>query len=165
MPAREAPAARVMHGCRGRTRLGFPGQRGKPAFFRDMAHVVAALPGVVRAEGRPATGSLIVEHAGDSAEFLDLAGAAGAFAIETQHMDGPAGLLGPALTRLQAAGLPGLDEFGLKHASAMVFVGMAVQQALRGNLMPPAATALWYAFSLLSSRQPEGPTQGESGDA
>lgn len=157
MPKREPPHATVEHACAGRTRLRFAEHRGDVEFFRAVAHEIAALPGVSQVEGRPATGSLIVAHAGESDAFMAQALAQGVVLIAASSVPpSEPPFLNDVLALMRSLNLPSPGELGVKHAAAAAFLAMALQQAMRGNLMPPAATALWYAFSLIASQRAAG---------
>jgi hypothetical protein len=158
------PVARLAHACTGRTRLSFPGRKEQRSFFEQICDGTLRLPGVRQVEGRPATGSLIVTHDGTAEALLEAARASGIFVVEAPA-SGPApaseapdwqSVLGMALADV-------VNPAGAARAAAIVgLLGMALVQAGRGNIMPPATTALWYALSLLlGSGAPSG---GDSAD-
>jgi hypothetical protein len=157
---RDLPVARVAHACTGRTRLSFPDRKEQRAFFEQICDGTLHLPGVRQVEGRPATGSLIVTHDGTADALLEAARARGLFIVR-EPASGPA----PASETPEWQSVLGMlfkdaaNPAGAARMAAIVgLLGMTLVQASRGQIMPPATTALWYALSLLLG---SGPSPGE----
>lgn len=107
---------------------------------------------LLRIEPRPTTGSLIIEHS--AVERLDLASLlAGA---GCRLVDAPEDPAVPGLSPLWS-GLRQVDQ-GVRRTSSgsadlrtllfLLLLGLAVAQLLRGQVLAPAASLLWYAFDL-----------------
>jgi hypothetical protein len=162
--ARDLPVALVAHACTGRTRLSFPDRKEQRSFFEQICDATLRLPGVRQVEGRPATGSLIVAHDGTTEALLEAAHESGVFIVPAPP-SGP----GPASETPEWQSLLGMlfkdassPTGAARAASIVALLGMALVQASRGQIMPPATTALWYAMSLLlGSGAPSGAGGGE----
>lgn len=149
--APELPVGYLAHECAGRTRLSFANRKNERAFFEAVCNAALSLPGVSHVEGRPATGSVIVTHTGPASTVLDAARARGVFDVQVQPSE-PAGgdqlgawhsLIGEPMTGAQST-----PNFA-RTTTILTLLFMALVQAMRGQVMPPATTALWYALSLL----------------
>lgn len=162
----EPPVGLVAHACAGRTRLSFAAHKGDAATLTALCDGVVGLPGVHGVEGRPTTGSLIVSHEGTAERLIEAAAAARVFRMHEPAAGGD--VPGATENDWQAIVGAALKEYGgsvgvSRGAAALAFVTMAAIQASRGNVLPPAATALWYAASLLLGREPS--LTGDGGDA
>jgi hypothetical protein len=135
MPA-DLPRARIASAVPGRLRLRFSAQRGDAAFFATLAPRALVLPGVLAARATPATGGLLLRFHGDLAALLEAAARERLFAATLPREAGLASR--PA-------------ELGRIGGTALAL--LAVVQALRGAVLPPAVTLLWYAGSLRASGQ------------
>ncbi len=160
----EVPAGRIAHACAGRTRISFAAHKGDTATLTSLCDGVLGLPGVHLVEGRPATGSVIVSHEGTTEQLVEAAAAAHVFCAhelaaaqsDGSRQDGWQGMIEVAMNEL--GGSIGMARGG----AALAFIAMAAVQASRGNVLPPATTALWYAASLLLGR--EMPSAGDIED-
>jgi hypothetical protein len=150
----------MAHNCASRVRLSFSGKKGDKPFFEALCDEVVKLPGVIEAEGRVLTGSLVIKHEGSCEELLHAARFAGVFDV---HEEPPAPEPGAEFEAWRQILDGAVKQVGGKGASigtmaAIAFFSMALAQAARGQMMPPAATALWYAISLLmASKSGDGP--------
>ncbi len=146
------PIARIVSAVPGRVRLRLSPQAGGAAWFAAIARQSLALPGVVSAAANPLTGGLLLRFRGELDAVLAAAEETGLFRLEADH-NGTAG------QTLQAARL-GAALFGL----------LAAVQAVRGAILPPATTLLWYAGSLMrlgdgqASGSPPVGARGRSAD-
>ena len=164
--AHEPPVGHIAHACAGRTRLSFAAHKGDTATLTALCDGMLGLPGVHLVEGRPATGSVIVSHEGAAEQLIEAAAAAHVFRVHTPTAADD-GVAGASVDDWQAMVGAALKELGgqvgvARGGAALAFVAMAAVQASRGNVLPPAATALWYAASLLLGR--EAPDGGGSTD-
>jgi len=159
----------IAHQIEGRTRLRALERPVDGAAFAEFAERLAACPGVDALDARHTTGSLVIEHPGMDALELNGCVAQAGGVIETATAVAPADPLQPvrngtrrvdtALSQLTAGGLDA------RTLTFMVVFGMAVVQIMRGQVMVPAVSLLFYAFDLL--RLPEGQSDQapqESGD-
>ena len=150
---REAPEALLAHVSSGRIRVKFPHLRGNTEQLETLCEASVKLPGVVQAEGRTSTGSVIILVEDDTDAVIDAAAAQGVFTvnveIETESAPNPAADARAWEERADSL-LSGLVGSGgnLRHASALAFLLMAALQAASGRIMPPAASALLTAVGL-----------------
>lgn len=132
-------------------RIRFPEHREDRKFFIGLCNGLAVLDGVREVEGRPSTGSVIIEYEGDGEALMTTARTSGLFEIVPEAPPTPPGvelkrLFGRAEASLKDFAGP---NFSIGTVAGLAFVLMAMRQLARGQLMPPAATALWYGLSLL----------------
>lgn len=100
-----------------------------PTRATDLARACLLLPGVVSAVVNPLTGSLLLRFRGEMDAVFAAALRQGLFRVATERPD----LAAP----VRAAPL----------ATAVLSL-LAAIQGLRGAVLPPAVTLLWYAASL-----------------
>jgi len=143
------PEAQVVHRIAGRTRLRISGKRNDMIYFSRLAESIMNCPGVEQASVNPITGSLIVRHAVSFEEVVSYAQAQQLFQLTDS----------PPATRLRARVAQGLEETSrnLEKVSGgevdldglliMGLTGLAIHQAIEGNIMAPAVTLIWYALS------------------
>lgn len=145
VPAR----ARVAHRLPGRVRLKIPERRGDAAFFAELGQVLADCPLVEAVRPSPAMASLVVHHRGSDSAVTDFVAASGLLRFEEA---GPT----PAMDALLAQG-GALDKSvrrltdGTADLSTVAVVSLVIAagvQVMRGNVLAPAATLLWYAVSI-----------------
>jgi hypothetical protein len=160
---RDLPVAIVAHACAGRIRLSFPDRKDQRSFFEEVCDATLRLPGVSEVEGRPGTGSLIITHDGATEALLQAAQSDRAFAVEkTGDESAHAGdTLDWQALLARVTKDTSSPSGGIRSAAIIALLVMVVLQATRGQIMPPATTALWYALSLLlgkemSSGEPSG---------
>ena len=155
-----APAARILHTCRSRTRLGIPDLKGDKDRLSRLCDAVLDLGPVQRVEARVLTGSLVVHHEGDAEKLREDLERAHLLKVlrEPEQFD--------PISEAQAWSRHVnslLQEFGGRGVSvwnlaALALFAVALRQLAAGNVLPPAATALWYALTLLSGDgRAEGP--------
>lgn len=132
----DLPRAVVVSVTAGRVRLRLPAHRQDAAFFARLAQRALMLPGVTAAAGNPLTAGLLLRFRGDADGVLAAAAEEGLFRAAAPAPRATAGAA-------QLAPL-GAAAFGL----------LALLQASRGALLPPAATLLWYAGALLRGAAP-----------
>jgi len=143
--------ASIAHRMPGRIRLSIPARRGDDAFFAGLAGQLSGQPDVVRVRPNARAGSLLVEHTGDADPIL-------AWAAREQLLElAPGGAQNELAGLLSAPGPPvrlvsGRDIDPMFMAG-VAFLGMGLVQVVRGQVMVPAATALWYAISVFPQWQ------------
>jgi len=129
----DLPRAVVVSAVAGRMRLRLPAHKDDTAFFSRLAQQVLMLPGVTGTAGNPLTAGLLVRFRGSPEAVLTAA------ARDKLFRAAP-----PAAHPAASAAVKSLAPVG-----AAAFGLLAALQASRGVLLPPAATLLWYAGSLL----------------
>lgn len=140
------------HSCRARTRLSFPDLKGKTHELTALCDGTLKLEGVRQVEGRPLTGSLIVTHDGSMDDLAHAARKSGLFnvrtATEEHNLHDDAHHWKETIDRtLNDTVGHGLDA---RAMGGLAFLAVALGQFAAGRVMPPAATALWYALNLLA---------------
>lgn len=143
------PEAQVVHRVSGRMRLRISGKRDDTAYFSSLVERMSACPGVTLATANPVTGSLVIQHEVPFEMIISHAQAERLFRLVES--------LPPAKLSNQVA--QGLDETsrnlekvsgGQVDFDGLLFVGLtglAIHQAIAGNIMAPAVTLVWYALN------------------
>jgi hypothetical protein len=141
----------VAHSCAGRTRLNFAALKDKTAVLASLCDQVRQISAVVDAEIRSLTGSLIIAHWGTTDDLIEDAQRNGLFAVrpetEVQTVEAHALGLVEGLESLTKEVLG--RELDIRSLAAFAFIAIAIRQIGVGAIAPPAATALWYAATLL----------------
>lgn len=125
----EPPLARLVSVAPGRVRLNLGAVARDPTRASALARECLLLPGVVSAVANPLTGSLLLRFRGERETVFAAAAQKGLFRLATERPCPAA----PARAAPLAAAALGL---------------LAAIQTLRGAVLPPAVTLLWYARSL-----------------
>lgn len=143
------PEALVVHRIPGRTRFRIPGKRDDMACFSRLAERMRACPGVTLVTASPVTGSLVVQHDVPFDKVVSYA-----LAEQLFRLAEPAP---PAkLSARMAAGLEETSRNLEKVSGGEVdfdgllvvgLTGLAIHQAIAGNIMAPALTLVWYAVN------------------
>lgn len=139
------PIAEVVHAMPGRARLRIPERRGDAVFFAAVATALSAIPGVIKAEVRPLTGSILIRHGPPLDRIRAAAQEARLFTV------GNAGAVPPPTPTVA------IDP---KMAIGLGLGAIAVWQLIEGRVLPPAITLAWYAAGLaglLSDGHPAEP--------
>lgn len=143
--------ASIAHRMPGRLRLSIPARRGDDGFFAGLAAQLSGQPDVIRVRPNARAGSLLVEHGGDAEPILVWAAREHLLELDPAGApDEPAGLLsapGPSLRLVSGR------EIDPMFMAGVAFLGMGLVQVVRGQVMVPAATALWYAISVFPQWQ------------
>ncbi len=149
--------ARVCHSTPGRLRIRIETRRRDDAFFHQLAESLARVPGVLRVDANPLTATVLVFHSLESAILVREIGARGcAFPSTDEPKLGAAEQIFNSSRPCAAVGLRAAGISADTRALAILALfGMAIHQAIEGNVMVPAVSLLWYAFNLLVRQ--EGP--------
>lgn len=130
------PVARVAHSTPGRIRLAVPSMRYDEEWFAAAAERLAALPAVRSARANSRTGSLLIQADTDT-DLARIVSDAGLCTVDDEAANGtrhwpeiPAG-----------SGLP------------LLFLALAALQLMRGQVMAPAVSLLWYALEAGNRRR------------
>jgi hypothetical protein len=148
------PRVQILHSLPGRTRLGLLNGKGDQALLEKVVSGLKALPEVVQVAGNPVTGTILLHHNGSFDSIAQQTGSLFSLAPKVQ----------PQRAVIQTRATHGLDQLskGLESVTGgqvdlnglliVTFTLLAIQQAIEGQVMIPAATALWYALN--ASRSP-----------
>lgn len=148
----EPEPARLVHRLPGRARLRIEGRRGDVAWFDRLRLDLALVEGVRAVEANPRIGSLLLLHDGPLEPLLARLHAAGLVAADPlargerpfrERLVERLGRLDRAMLRASEGELDG------RGALLLAFLGLALLQAVRGQVAGPALTLLWYASGLL----------------
>jgi len=154
------PFAYIKHQLPGRVRLKIPQKRGDFRYFDRIAELFADCPGITQLQLNPSAASILICH-GTETDFLNIAEFAqtnGLFRIIDQPEEETFSIPYLPIPTLTSTGLNRLDESLMNFSQGrldgrslliLALIGLAVRQMTRGNIMGPATTLLWYAFSLL----------------
>jgi hypothetical protein len=147
------PSAHVKHRIPGRVRIKIQARRGDVAYFTQVRERLSDFAGIHSLETNPITSSLLIRHAVDLESVARFAEEQGVFRLTT--------LYPPTTVPIKYwinNNLRELDH-GLRYISGevidlagLIFLalfGLAIHQALEGNVMAPAITLFWYALTLL----------------
>lgn len=161
------PLARVTHSLPGRKRVKIDEKRGDEAYFIALQKELADCPDILTVESNPLTGTVLVRHRMDDADFLRCPLERGLFRVDQNP---PAE--NPLTPAVQVSAHPKATkrETNLRSTNGLntrflVFLGMmgmGLVQAIEGNIAIPAIAAFWYAFSILPGANvdnPERPSQ------
>jgi hypothetical protein len=141
--------AEVLHQIPGRARIRVNTAKGDADTLARIAERLSALASVQEVAGNPVTGSLLIKHVGEFAEIAVAAEKLGLFAL-VQGTRGPLDVQGHL-----NQGLRHLDrdiksvtsgEMDFNGLLVLAFGALAIQQAIEGQVVIPAAAALWYAL-------------------
>jgi hypothetical protein len=125
----------LTHDAPGRVRYRIAARRGDPAFFARIGKELLKCEMVQTVEINPLTGSILVLHAAQPAEITHYAEQHGLFRLGGEPL-------------VPSADKPAPDALGLLPP---LFIGLGLYQLLQGNVLAPAVTLFWYAFSLMNT--------------
>jgi hypothetical protein len=159
----------IAHQIEGRTRLRAMQRPVDAGTLKIFAEQLAQQPGIEMLDLRDTTGSVVIEHpsldAGTLKERVTSAG--GMIVQETSASDVPhdnlaavrerMGNIDNTLTQLSAGGLD------MRTLAFLVLFSLGITQLLRGQIMMPAFSFLWYAFELVKMN-PAGPAEPTPGE-
>lgn len=147
----------MSHAIAGRARLKIPARRGDPAYFAVLAERLQRdCPGVRRVRVNPMTASVLIEHDEPFPPLRTFAAGTGLFLLEAKPPPLPP--VGPSLRTAAFA----LDRTVRRSAGgtldlwtllALVLLGLALVQARRGTVLPPAVSLAWQALTALGVSQ------------
>ncbi len=146
------PVAHIIHRVPGRARLKFPDHRGDQGLLDRLAEQLEAHGGVNQVDASGRTGSLLIRHSVSLGEIIAFAEQNALFTL-----GGELKWRNTLASRTQAH-LRTLDEritrssegnLDLRSLLIMAFLGLTLTQLIRGQILPPASTLLWYAAQLL----------------
>jgi hypothetical protein len=158
----------VAHQIEGRTRLRVVVRPVEPLDLEDLAERLVGLPGIEAVDARP-TGSLVIEH--PEVEWEDIADAllaSGAELVAAPQAAAGRNALTPLASGihrgsdlLREATAGGVD---LRTLSFVLLVVLGIRQMMRGQVMVPAISLLWWAFEVLLRRGVDSAGAPEAAD-
>ena len=144
----------IAHTTHGRTRLGWGDEAEQKHRAREIAQQLEQIAGILGAEARLTTGSIIIEHPENPwAEIQSLIEQQGAiqFCPTPSQIPARSGLqtLNMGLQRIDQVMRQGTqDGMDLRNLTFILLVMLALIQSLRGQVMVSAASFLWFAFNV-----------------
>ena len=158
------PEAIVVHRLPGRLRLRLAELRNDPEALARVAALLQAIPRMQAVESNALTGSLLLRYEGPEAEILQAAAAEGDIRLMPAEPAKPdlRGRLDEGMRNL-SRGLQTVTG-GEVDLNGLLVVGLtllAIQQAIEGNVMVPAAALLWNAYQ--AARMPPLDARREAG--
>lgn len=146
------PDACVAHTCTGRTRLRIPDRRHDAGYFETVVEGLRSCGWITTVQANPATASIVIQHDVELAEIAHYAAASGLFSLTSLAPSADSALRGASDgLRAISSTVQGMTN-GVLDAPSLAYaglVGLALVQALRGNIAGPATTLLWNALTLV----------------
>lgn len=144
--------AYIVHLTKTRMRVRIPGRRKDISYFLDLYEALRQIDGVTDIEINPSTASVLLHYSGETTRaVVDSLMRIGLLPKEEKPRS-PLPVLGP------------IELFFNEHQSAATdartvlltfMIGIAIHQALRGKILVPVLSALWYGYDLLAAHRRE----------
>ncbi len=144
------PAFYVAHTAAGRTRIRWAGEAANKNIVTELARDIANIAGVVDAEPRTVTGSIIIEYDGHDWQGL-----------RSRISDQLSIHISNTPTDIESDGVQVVNDSidSIDHALKRVnmnfdsvlmltLCALAIVQAVRGQVMSSSVSFLWYAYTL-----------------
>jgi hypothetical protein len=144
------PTAQLTHGVPGRLRFRVQSKRGDATYFGDATKRLASCPDIESITCNPLTGSILLATTAEARAIAGFAEQQGVFAL----LSG-ATFSAPEL-RIKGE-IHAVDEAlrtisngtaGLKGATLSGLLILILYQVLKGRILAPAVTLVWYAFMI-----------------
>lgn len=140
------PMAHIEHSIPGRTRLRLRDKRGDASFFQRAVAALSGWPEIHAVRANAQTGSLLVQHDGNEAAWLQSARDGGLF--DAVHPD-------QARRRAVVRRVPASRGPSPLSVTAAGLAAAGTLQLLRGNVVGSASENLWNAYGLYAvARRP-----------
>jgi len=144
------PTAHIVHRLRRRLRLKVPDKRRDAGWLAEAASRLERVPGVKQVEIRAVSGSLLIRHQTDAGLEERLA-STGLFRITAEPIVSPP-VLDPIMDGISRSHRKLERRTGsranLQTVLIVLLVLAAFVQTLRGQILVPAISLLWYAATL-----------------
>lgn len=155
----------VVHRLPGRLRLRLSALRNEHEALASIAAKLRVAPGIQAVEFNAVTGSLLLRYEGREAEVVPAVASAGGLHITTEgerQASDMHGRLEEGMRNL-SRGLQTISggEVDLNGLLVVVLTLLAIQQAIEGNVMVPAAALLWNAYQ--AARMPRLDQERQAG--
>lgn len=143
----EPAAAYVGHAVPGRLRLKIPSRRGDEQYFDRLKNTLGQCPGIHNVEVHALTSSALIAHGCDHESISRFGLEQGLFNLFggeegpplMQELFSRTGMVGDTVSAIVG------QRVDLMASAFVALVGLALFQTLRGNVLAPAVTLLWYA--------------------
>lgn len=150
--------ASVVHRIPGRVRLRIAGKRRDAVFFSKLAEGLMACPGVTGVAANSLTETVLLAFDGPFEAIVAEAEARQLFRLAEPSPYPPlrarvAEGMDAASRNLEAVSAGEVDLDGLL---VLGLAGLAIHQAIEGNIMAPAVSLLWYALQAARGKQRDG---------
>jgi hypothetical protein len=148
------PVAQIRHRLPHRLRLCIPLKRRDEAFFSHIKIVIDQIDGVDLTQVNCLSGGIVIDHTACSSEvLLERLDRCELFKMDTDQQES----IGQPLSGPMPASQPFLNIQDphrdiWRALLALLLLALAIQQILRGNIMVPAISLLWYALEILSKK-------------
>lgn len=158
------PRALIVHRTGGRLRIRIPEKRKDLSFFLNVYNHLRHIPVVDEVVINPATASVLLlfsDTAGDAVS--DVLAQHEMFSLgdsdkATKPLRDQGSLSGSGVNRLFPSRSSSANEF--RAILFLIMTGLAIHQALRGQILIPALSVLWYAVDLVSGfKQTKPPSE------
>jgi hypothetical protein len=148
--------AQIVHTLPGRTRFRIPARRHDAAYFARLDTQLRQLAGVSAVTSNPTTASVLVLHM-DSAQqtLLDYLGQSGW--ISSAVAAAPSSARWESASPQLATWFPPAFPFhknDMRIGLVLLLLTLAARQIMRGEIMIPAASLLWYALEAAAGLPP-----------
>ncbi len=126
--------------------------RRDSSFFAELGRKLGGIPGISGVQTNPLTGSVLILHTAELQAVAQQVAAQGAFRLASPEVENF------SIQTAAARGFQGASRDlrvisgGTVDLSSLLFLGLAglaVRQAIQGNLLAPAVPLAWYALSVL----------------
>lgn len=131
-------------------RLRIPRRRKDLPYFLDLYEDLRQVPGVTDVVINPSTASVLLYFPEESARCVLYS----LQRIGVLQIDGGEQSSRPLLGRIQGFFTnPQGAATDARTVLLTIMIGVAIHQALRGRILAPALSALWYAYDLIAARK------------
>lgn len=153
-----SPTAHICHAVPGRIRFRIPNKRRDTAYFYRLHEKFSSVQCIEQVNVNPLTGSLLLQYSGDLQRIMEQIKQYRLFDVVSKSPRNEDSLAERTSASLQALN----EQIRARSAGELDFwslvfltlIGMSVVQLVKGNIVVPATTLLWYALAtLLISRQ------------
>lgn len=146
------PAAYIVHAAPGRLRVRIPSKRGDLAYFAAVRKAFSDHPDISGLETNATTGGVLLRHNSENQVLPLREHSHGLFTLQEDPV--------PKILDTIARGASGSNgsirrNTGLTNTESLLFLtlaGMGAYQLLRGQVLAPATTLLWYAWEIARRR-------------
>jgi hypothetical protein len=141
-------SAYLAHSSDGRIRIKVPSMRNDFDYFQQATDTLGTVAGVTTVRTNPRTASILVLHDDLTMDALSKY-AMDADLFELQTISVESDII--SLETIQALSAQALTIGGTFSKSMFFYLlmGLAIRQAMKGQLMAPAISLFWYAFEIL----------------
>lgn len=153
-------SAYVAHRSPGRTRIKVRSQRGNAEYFAELKRRLSQCPGVSGTKANFRTGSLLIIHKTPLPQIISFAQTHSLFTLNSQS---EIGHQSPSLLHRAKQGLSKADSeiarltqgyIDVRSLVLILLVTASTVQVVRGQILAPTSTLLWYALELITSPKP-----------